>query len=50
MKLPEIPTDLEGLNQLSKSELVQLIMDQQKKIEELKQEIARVLLASSNSR
>ncbi len=39
MKLPEIPTDPESLSQLSKSKLVQLIIDQQKIIEHLKQEI-----------
>ena len=42
MKLPEIPTDPENLNQLSKSELVQLIISQQKIIEELKQEIEKL--------
>lgn len=42
MKLPEIPTDPENLNQLSKSELVQLIISQQKIIEQLKQEIEKL--------
>ncbi len=45
MKLAEIPTDPESLNQLSKSELVQLIIDQQKKIEQLKQEIAKLKIS-----
>ena len=40
MKLPEILTDPETLDQLSKTELVQVIISQQKIIEELKQEIA----------
>ena len=39
MKLPEIPTDPKTLNQLSKTELVQLIISQQQIIEQLKQEI-----------
>ena len=42
MKLPEIATDPENLNQLSKSELVSLIISQQKIIEELKQEIEKL--------
>lgn len=42
MKLSEIPTDEDRLNQLSKTELVQLIISQQKIIEELKQEIAKL--------
>ena len=42
MKLSEIPTDPESLNQLSKTELVQVIISQQKIIEELKQEIAKL--------
>ena len=45
MKTPEIPTDPESLNQLSKSELVQLVIDQQKMIEELKQEIAKLKIS-----
>ncbi len=42
MKLSEIPTDEDRLNQLSKTELVQVIISQQKIIEELKQEIAKL--------
>ena len=39
------PTDPESLSQLSKSELVQLIIYQQKIIEELKQEIAKLKIS-----
>ncbi len=42
MKLSEIPTDEDRLNQLSKTELVQVIIYQPKIIEELKQEIAKL--------
>ena len=45
MKTPEIPTDPECLNQLSKSELVQLIISQQKIIEQLKQEIEKLKIS-----
>ena len=45
MKLPEIPTDPESLNQLSKRELVQLVIDQQKIIEQLKQELAKLKIS-----
>ena len=45
MKLPEIPTDPESLSQLSKSELVQLIISQQKIIEKLRQEIAKLKIS-----
>ncbi len=42
MKLPEIPTDPESLDQLSKTELVQVIISQQKIIEKLKEEIEKL--------
>ncbi len=45
MKLPESPTDSESLDQLSKTELVQVIISQQKIIEQLKQQIEKLKIS-----